>query len=240
MGFTFKQFHVDDFGCGMPVSTDSVLLGSWAPINHAKRVLDIGAGSGLLSLMAAQRNSLAIIDAVELDETAANTCVSNVANSPWAAQIRVHQQSIQQFTEATLATNTAGYDVILCNPPYFLNGPTAASNNRATARHALTLSFTELMQSCAQLLSTDGIACLVLPTVEAHSLIAAAKAVDLPLQLAVAVSSVMGKAPNRQLLLFSQQAAPADCIAEDFAILVQHGQYTDTMRRLTQDFYLKL
>lgn len=240
MGFTFKQFHVDDFGCGMPVSTDSVLLGSWAPLSRAQRILDIGAGSGLLSLMAAQRNHHAHIDAVELDETAANACKQNVAHSPWPKRITVHQQSIQQFTEQALSQQRTAYDVILCNPPYFLSGPTAANNARANARHTLNLSFSELMHSCHALLSDNGLACLVLPCTEANNLIAAAAKVNLPLQLSVAVSSVSGKAANRQLLLFSQQAAPTGCLSQSFDILQRHGVYSDTMRALTEDFYLKL
>ncbi len=90
MAFSFKAFHIEDYGCGMPVSTDGVLLGAWAPLTGAKRVLDIGAGSGLLSLMAAQRSEAEIL-AVELDSSAAHASRANFKASPWASRLALYQ-----------------------------------------------------------------------------------------------------------------------------------------------------
>lgn len=94
MAFTFKQFHIDDLNCGMPVSTDGVILGAWSPLSQAQQILDIGAGSGLLSLMAAQR-SLGRITAVELEEKAAAACLYNMVQSPWADRLSVIHCDIQ-------------------------------------------------------------------------------------------------------------------------------------------------
>ena len=88
MPFTFKQFHIDDNRCGMPVSTDGVLLGAWAPLSQAQTILDIGAGSGLLSLMAAQR-SQAKITAIELDDQAALDCQHNFNASAWSDRLEL-------------------------------------------------------------------------------------------------------------------------------------------------------
>ena len=97
----------------MKVSTDGVLLGAWAPVEGARRILDIGTGTGLLALMLAQRTTADVqIAAVELDPAAAAQAAQNVLDSPWAARIRVHQAAIQTFSAAP-------FDLIVCNPPYF-------------------------------------------------------------------------------------------------------------------------
>jgi|GEM_PF-3358395 len=97
-GFTFKQFFVAHDRCAMKVGTDGILLGAWAPIAQVKRVLDIGAGSGLLALMLAQRTGeTVIVDAVELDEEAAAQAQENAADSPWAGRLQIHQADIQQW-----------------------------------------------------------------------------------------------------------------------------------------------
>lgn len=110
-GFTFKQFHVDHDRCAMKVGTDGILLGAWAPVANARRVLDIGTGSGLIALMLAQRSrSDCVIDAVELDNNAVNQARDNVTASPWAARIRVIESAIQEY-------QAAPYDLIVSNPP---------------------------------------------------------------------------------------------------------------------------
>lgn len=122
MPFTFKQFHVDDSHCGMPVSTDGVLLGAWAPLTQAKTILDIGAGSGLLSLMAAQRSE-AVIQALEIDPLAAQDCQHNIDQSPWSDRITLIQADLLQWYPLAQTQAQTQFDHILCNPPYFDNGP---------------------------------------------------------------------------------------------------------------------
>ena len=119
MPFTFKLFHVDDSRCGMPVSTDGVLLGAWAPLVQAKTILDIGAGSGLLSLMAAQR-SLAKITAIELDTDAALDCQQNFNASTWPERLEVICCDIQTYSQTcNRAEQGKQFEHIICNPPYF-------------------------------------------------------------------------------------------------------------------------
>ncbi len=236
MPFTFKQFHIDDTDCGMPVSTDGVLLGAWAPVAAAQQILDIGAGSGLLSLMAAQRNLHAQIDAVELDDGAAAACQRNIAASPWSARIRLHHASIQHFSAHT----TQRYQLIMCNPPYFASGPQASNQARAQARHTVSLTFNELMTCCQQLLTADGVACFIVPTSALNAFQAAATAAGFHWQHAVAVSSVVDKPAQRQLVLLANHQPTEPWCNAPFAICDKHGEYTATMRQLTQDFYLKL
>ena len=97
-GFTFKQFHIDHDRCAMKVGTDGILLGAWAPVADARRVLDIGTGSGLIALMLAQRSTNDCrIDGVELDKDAAGQARDNVAASPWASRVTIIENAIQDY-----------------------------------------------------------------------------------------------------------------------------------------------
>jgi tRNA1Val (adenine37-N6)-methyltransferase len=242
MPFSFKQFHIDDSRCGMPVSTDGVLLGAWAPLTMASSVLDIGAGSGLLSLMAAQR-SQAKITAIELDQSAALDCQYNFGHSPWAERLTLLTSSIQQY--CTTAAKQR-FDHIICNPPYFDNGPQSSSQLRATARHTDNLSFDELLRAISLLLSPKGQASLILPTTEATQLLSQLHQHPLACKHAVKVASVEGKIPNRQLLLLVKTSdtnmlldQKVDSVST-LAIRQVNGQYTDEFVTLTKSFYLKL
>ncbi|MET4758482.1 tRNA1(Val) (adenine(37)-N6)-methyltransferase [Endozoicomonas sp. NE40] len=144
--FQFKQFRVDQDQCAMKVTMDACLFGALVDVEESQRILDIGTGTGLLSLMAAQRSS-AHIDAVELDDDAARQARQNVAQSPWSDRITVTQSAIQQFFGAP-----DGYDTIICNPPFFENSLKAANDKRTMARHTESLSFSDLVQATSRLL----------------------------------------------------------------------------------------
>ena len=95
--FQFKQFTIYQGRCAMKVGTDGVLLGSWADLTESKHILDIGTGTGLIALMAAQRNSQAQIDAIEIDEDACRQALENVQASPWQNRINIFHGRIQDF-----------------------------------------------------------------------------------------------------------------------------------------------
>jgi tRNA1Val (adenine37-N6)-methyltransferase len=243
MPFSFKQFHIDDSRCGMPVSTDGVLLGAWAPLTNAKTILDIGTGSGLLSLMAAQR-SQAQITAIELDQSAALDCQHNFNHSPWAERLTLLTSSIQQYSTEAIELR---FDHIICNPPYFDNGPQSTCQLRATARHTDSLSFDELLRAISSLLSPiTGQASLILPTTEATQLLNRLHKYPLTLRHSVTVASVEGKLPNRQLLLLVVSNDTNTLIDQEvnslstLAIRQRNGQYTDEFVQFTKSFYLKL
>ena len=98
-GFKFKQFSVEQDDVAMKVGTDGVLLGAWAECEGAKRILDIGTGTGVIALQMAQRNPAAQVQAVEIDETAAKRARANFDNSPWAERLEVAQTAVQEFSQ---------------------------------------------------------------------------------------------------------------------------------------------
>nr|WP_225986681.1 methyltransferase [Rufibacter sp. LB8] len=150
--------------CAMKVCTDSCVFGAYVPVAKAQRILDIGAGTGLLSLMVAQRAPHAKIKAVEIDAAAARQAQENVAQSPWPGRIEVLGTSLQEFA----ATQPAPFDTIICNPPFFqasLKSPNAARN---TAKHTGQLSFGEILAFADRFLSAEGQLHILLPPHEAN------------------------------------------------------------------------
>ena len=155
MSFTFKQFHIDDSRCAMKVGTDGVLLGAWADVSQARRILDIGCGSGLLSLMAAQRQPAAHITAIELDAAAVLDAQENIRRSPFSHRISVVQANVVEW--AVNPVQQRKFDCIISNPPYYEEDLLPPSQLRAQARHTAGggLTFAALLRS-VKLLLHDG------------------------------------------------------------------------------------
>ena len=232
-GFTFKRFHIAHDRCAMKVGTDGVLLGSWTPCDKAQRILDIGSGSGLLSLMLAQRTestSSASIDAVEIDAAAAAQSHENVARSPWPDRIRVHHESIQSFSP------DGQYDLIISNPPYYCAGQ-VFDRQRMQARHQGTLSLEELMSLAATHATTHAKLSLVLPQEKVTDCLNCAANTGWHLKKQTRVKPLPDKPVHRSLLLFSRFEKVA--VAGELLIEQTPGQYSAEYRAITQDFYLR-
>jgi tRNA1Val (adenine37-N6)-methyltransferase len=138
--FDFKQFRIEQGNCGMKVSTDACIQGAWTPVPHgACRILDAGAGTGLLSLMLAQRAPEVMIDALEIDEAAAIQAGENISASAFADRIHIHHQDVRSFQPEDQ------YDLIICNPPFFINSLNSPEAARNLARHNHTLQQKDLL-----------------------------------------------------------------------------------------------
>lgn len=163
--FQFKQFLVKQDKCAMKVCTDACLFGAWTAwkINDAQlkvdNILDIGCGTGLLSLMLAQKFPLAIFDAVEIDNDAAEQAKENFQNSPWKNQLNIYHDSIQNFSTQT----NKKYDVIICNPPFYENDLKSDNTKRNLALHSNALLLEELVSVVENLLEKDGSFFCLLP-----------------------------------------------------------------------------
>ena len=169
--FKLQQFSVKQTVSGMKICSDSLLFGALIPVEGVKRILDIGTGTGLLSLMQAQKCSalspetLESITAVEITAEGAAEAKENFCASPWGSLLNVVHQDIQSFTEQAVINNSAQYDLIICNPPFFSHhSPTQSSNTlRHIARHTDYLSYSDLSHSLAMLLTKNGAGYLLVP-----------------------------------------------------------------------------
>ncbi len=235
--FHFKQFSISQDKCAMKVSLDACLLGAICNVQHAHRILDIGTGTGLLSLMAAQR-SHAHIDAIELDVDAAKQAQENVETSRFLSHIKVHHKNIKQYTSSN------DFDVIICNPPFFSDHLKGPSHKRNLARHNDGLSFSELNQCLSQHLHADGRAWLLLPCSEFDEFISESENQNLIQDEKWFISSRPQKAPHR--IVFSlkhNKKVSKHSLSPEKSISVHAeigGDYTAEFKSLLADFYLKL
>ncbi|WP_462175111.1 tRNA1(Val) (adenine(37)-N6)-methyltransferase [Pseudoalteromonas gelatinilytica] len=230
-GFVFKQFTVTQTRTAMKVSTDGILLGAWADINKAKRILDIGTGTGLLALMAKQRVSDASVSAIEIDTGACSDARDNFAASPWP-EINLFEGAVQSFSAAE------PFDAIITNPPYF-NGSLKGDNHaRNTARHTDGLSFSELIASCSRLSHSKTRLNVILPCVEAEQFIAVAAQAGWYLNRHCLVRTTEKKQPSRSLLLLSQNSC--ECETTSLTIHAADGSYSQDYKELCKAFYLNM
>lgn len=238
MSFSFKQFTIEQDRCAMKVGTDGVLLGSWVSLENLPfSVLDIGAGTGLIALMLAQRSDAGQIDAIEIDEDAYEQCVENFENSPWADRLFCFHASLDEFAEEP---EDEKYDLIVSNPPYFVPNEreTDLPENRKKARFYDSLPFTDLVDYASQLLSDNGELAVIVPFSEEQAFIAFAKAKSLHTNRITRVRGTENAPLKRSLLQFSFSEKPIE--ENELTLEVSRHQYTGEFKTLVQDFYLKL
>lgn len=220
----------------MKVGTDGVLLGAWARVEHSRRILDMGTGTGLVALMAAQRSQADIV-AIDLDADAVAQAAENVAASPWESRIQVVQADARQV-ESGKTFHFQLFDAILCNPPFFENSLKSPDVARTMARHTDTLSFDELARSAARLLSPEGELSVVIPYDRAHDMTVSAACCGLFATRQTVIVPVEGGKPKRMLMAFNREGA-AHTI-ETLCIHDAQHRYTPEYVRLVEDFYLKM
>lgn len=229
--FKFKRFTIYHQNSAMRVGTDGVMLGAWAPLEAAGRILDVGTGTGLIAIMLAQR-SLATIDAVEIDEPSAAQARDNALRCPWSQRVSVFHESFQLFSGRV----GREYDLIVSNPPYFINSLKSPLLARTVARHTQLLTHSELIGGITKLLKPNGSFAGIFPYVEGNLFIALAAGYGLHCVQKLNVLPKPGKPVSRVLLEFRFERA---AITEGtIAIRNELDGYTENYRKLTKDFYL--
>lgn len=218
----------------MKVGTDGVLLGSWVDVSNVKSILDVGTGSGLITLMLAQRCE-AMITAIDIEPNAIIQSNINALSSLWANRITNIEIGLIDFVRES----NLQFDLIVSNPPFFKNSMLNPDRNRTLARHAETDFHKELILSAKSLLMPDGRLCLILPVVEGDECIQFATEQTLHCTKKVLVYPKSTSSAKRLLLEFSLNFSPlitSELIIESDT----RHQYTDDFSLLVKDFYLKL
>lgn len=242
-GFKCKQFFVGHEQCAMKVGTDGLLLGAWASLPSSVSVqssaanpdsasyLDIGTGSGLISLMLAQRAPNATVHAIELDTNAASQAQHNFRQSPFASRLHLLKGDILTYQPAER------YALIVSNPPFFANALLGHDALRNQARHTTSLPLPLLLAKAAELLTPNGSFALVLPEAAADTFSQLAKVQGWCTIASCLVYSRAAKAPVRRLMQWQRQ--PCQTQQQQLVIHNDDGSYTEQYRLLLRDFYLK-
>lgn len=234
--FQFKQFKINQDGSAMKVGTDGVLLGAWTDVNEARSFLDIGTGTGLIAIMLAQRTEkTSKIDAVEIDASSYQQAVNNFDDCPWSSQIEAYRTSFQDF----ICKTSRKYDVIVSNPPYFINSLKAKEESRTQARHTDGLPFEDLIEGAKALLNPEGRFSVILPVTEGDYFIRLARITGFSLSKRIEVLPNPGK-PAKRLLI---ELTLINSNTEEGSICVENGQrhvYSPEYIELCKAFYLKM
>ena len=232
--FRFRRFDVDDCGCGQKICSDSVLFGAWffRAFPDARSVMDVGTGSGVLALLAADLIPHATVEAVEIDETAYEVACNNFQNSPFKNRLRAYLADVTSLD----CNNT--YDLIVCNPPFFAAGIKAEDARRAIARHEGNLNAASMARFAALHLCHDGHLGLITPADREQDVIFDAEMAGLTPARILRVSSSVRKPHSRILWDFVRRT---DRLSDkSLSIRDSHGQYSPEYLALVEDIYLKL
>lgn len=234
--FRFLQFDVEQDRCAMKIGTDSVLLGAWARLPETGPVLDIGSGTGVLALMAAQRAPQARVYGLELDEVACAQAAGNFERSPWRERLTAIGGAVQVWSQAT----DLRFEAIICNPPYFEQGKhlPAEGAARRLARSTDSLSFEDLLQAVQTLLLPQGSFSLVLPQAPGRTFLGLAAGYGLYAHRLTSVCQYEDQTPNR-LLMELRRGIPQAPLRQNLPLRHAGGgyaDYTQAYRDLVADF----
>ena len=227
--FRFQQFEINQAGCGMRISEDAVCFGAWCELNGCNKVIDIGAGTGLLSLMIAQRFPEAQIDAIELDEIAAKRCQENFQASPFTKRLSCSQGD-------ALNAKKQKYDLVICNPPFFHEGSRTEDAQRDLARNSEWLTFDKLASAVNNLFQANS-AQFIVPELRHEELSSLMRAEGYHLKRHSRIFAKANKRAHRSLLHFTKE--PKALIETEILMRSEDNNYTASYNKLCEGFYLR-
>ncbi|WP_042496923.1 tRNA1(Val) (adenine(37)-N6)-methyltransferase [Algibacter lectus] len=233
--FKFKEFSVNQDQCAMKIGTDAVLLGAWASLDaNPFAILDIGAGTGVLDLMLAQRSHAEVIDAIEIDDDAYEQCVDNFELSPWGDRLFCYHASLEEFAKEI----DDEYDLIICNPPFYAEDYKTENESRDLARFQDAMPFHHLLESVSILLAPEGSFNVIIPFNEEEKFIKLANNFLLFPNRICRIKGNPETEVKRSMLAFSFHES--ETTTTELIIETERHQYTQDYINLTKDFYLKM
>jgi tRNA1Val (adenine37-N6)-methyltransferase len=231
--FQFKEFSVDQSGCAMKINTDGVLLGALAGTDEHKTILDIGTGTGVIALMLAQRFAAAHIDAVEIDPTAAQTAEKNFINSPFSERLSIYPVAFEQFFADHPDKK---YDMIVSNPPFFINSLKSPEAKKELAKHTDEDFFKRLIDMVVAHLSLQGFCWLIIPLTIADFVFYLAAEKNLCLQKRINVRSFEDSAPHRVIACFGFEKLSTEI--SKLVIYKAANTYSEEYVKLLQPYFI--
>jgi tRNA1Val (adenine37-N6)-methyltransferase len=234
MAFRFKQFIVEDDRSTMRIGTDAILLGTWTEPGEAQSILEIGTGCGVISLMLAQKSG-ARIDAIDIDEESIKQAEYNFRQSPWSEKLHPLRVSLQEH----MKSSPQQYDLVITNPPFFIDSMKSPDARRNRARHTTDLNQMDLITGITRMLKKEGCFQVILPSGESRRFSDLAQASGLFIQEQMKVSPKAGKPVNRILSRFGFQPCPEPSLQE-LAIRNNDNSFTKEYIRFTLPYYFSL
>lgn len=230
--FNFKQFTILQQDSAMKVGVDGVLLGAWAfSKGKVEHILDIGVGTGLISIMMAQRFPEALITGVEIDEAACFEAIENAKRSPWSNRIKIINSDFLQLDE-----KSSDYDLIISNPPYYEKGWPVEDEGRRKARDAASLPLVDLFQRAAKISGQHTVFCLILPALALDNCLQTAAINGWFSNRITTVHTKPEKPAKRVLIAFGRSESGTS--TDELTIYDANGNYSEAYKKLTGDFYL--
>jgi tRNA1Val (adenine37-N6)-methyltransferase len=230
--FQFKQFAVDQSGCAMKINTDGVLLGALTQADNPKSILDIGAGTGVIALMLAQRFAESKIDAVEIDEVAAATAGSNFKASKFAERLREHHTGFAEYFQQNADQK---FDLIVSNPPFYIHSLKSPEESKSVAKHTDEQFFDKLLSITSKQLTGEGLLWLILPINTSLVVQEISKGYELYLHEQINVNSYPQAEPHRHIIAFS--LIESSTSISDFTIYKEPKKYTTQYEAALKDFF---
>lgn len=225
--FRFQQFSIHQNKNVFRIGTDGVLLGALCSVEKAKKILEVGTGTGLISLMLAQRNKTVEILAIDINAEAVKLAEDNFKNSPFSDRLKAHLVDFKNFN------NQENYDLIICNPPFFEENN---SEKDVLARQQVELNFEFLIDKSASKITSDGILSVIIPSLSAHEFISTAKLKNLHLIRKINIFGIEGGILKRNILEFSFSQKPLEIL--DFTVEKSPRKYSPQYLELTKDFHI--
>ena len=230
--FRFKNFVVKQERAAMKVCTDSCLFGALVSIENKERVLDIGCGTGLLSLILAQKSKNLRITAIEIDADAVLDASENIQESPFSNQIDLVHQSVQDFSKKT----EEKFDLIICNPPFYQNNLKSDISSKNIAHHADELTFNDLTDIIDQLLTPGGSAWILLPPFEMITFLKLSSEKGLFQKRKYSVKHNENKPVFREIV--ELQRIKTEQVEISTINIYENHQYSPIFVELLRDYYL--
>jgi tRNA1Val (adenine37-N6)-methyltransferase len=226
--FRFKEFELFQDNATLKVGTDAMVFGAVIDTENKTNALDVGAGTGVLSLMLAQKNPKMFIEAIEIEAGAAKDCDVNFQNAPWKNRLKLHQADFLDYNFQK------PFDLIVTNPPFYTNGLLSASPNVNLSKHNHVLPFEALFKKSAEYLSASGEFWIIAPYEQRNVLIQLAQTVNWHLRSEITVLAKPER-PSRVILSFSP--IPSEKLISELLIREDSGSYSAQYKSLTIDFH---
>lgn len=229
--FAFRQFQLFHHQSTMKVGIDATILGIWAQIHDKEHVLDVGCGSGVVSLLLASR-AQCFVTAIDIDKPSVAECATNFTFSPFADRLLAEHISLQQFSKQT----NQNYDHVVSNPPFFTLGSASANIRLGQARHTLSLTYADLITNSFSVLKPDGKLTVVLPYSSRNFFVEQSRMAGFFLLRELLIFPRRGMPPNRVYLSLSK--SPANSHAEMLSLREEDGRFSSEYLDLVKNYYL--